>query len=337
MLEKAIALVRNFFEKWCRKKIVGQEKIYYFAHLKVWSKSLFADAYRDCKDLVKNANVLYLLDSNIGEAYLFLKYFLPVLEKKNRNNGLKTFVLTSRKIHITIARSLSVANIGYTSKLKVGQCESRFVYRGVQCIVVFNWKYYDELNARIQKEGDHYFRSMVNFFSIKPAKFDLRKVKVSNEVSKLSLHKALQLGLDTSNFALLIPEANSCRGLGEDVARKVINRLLNKGYNILVNSESNDCLSLNCVFSSAGFDIDELFELAKLAKIIISVRCGLIEFLAEAGRPAIVVYTDFKFGGEGRLLENDVLKGYSISDLFPKCCSITEVAYSKFVQMICDD
>ena len=334
MSEKRVSLLSKVLRVRIVKKVVGQKKNYYLGSLKLWSRNLFVDTYRDCKDVIKNSNVLYLLNSNIGEAFLFFKYCFPELERRNQENGLKTFILTNSLNQIAIARSLAIDNIAYTNKLNVEQCDSRFNYRGIDCIVVFNRRYYDNLNADIKKGCDHYFRSMMRFFSIESDNFYFRKVKVRDSISESALKKALQLGLDTSNFAIVIPEAKSCSDFNEDVVCKIVNILLNDGQSVLINCKKKYSVTNNLVVSTFDFSVDELFELAKLARVIVSVRCGLIEFLSDAKCPVIVVYTDFRSGGEEKLLERDVLRGYSLSEIPSEYSSVTEVTYSHFVKRI---
>ena len=64
------------------------------------------------------------------------------------------------------------------------------------------------------------------------------------------------------------------------------------GYDVFFNTKTGFSESIGC--KSCFLNLQELFKLSEMAKAVIGVRCGLMEYIAESGTPAYVIYKSFK-------------------------------------------
>ena len=105
------------------------------------------------------------------------------------------------------------------------------------------------------------------------------------------LEKIKKINLNLDNFVLIIPEANTCKELPESFWEELIEKYKSLGFDIFVNALNS---KFNSQYKYTFLDFEELFSLAKKAKRIIALRCGLIELFTELNVPMDILYTGFK-------------------------------------------
>ncbi len=314
------------------KKVSGQYKEYFFKTHRVWRRSLFSKTFNLNKEVISKCDCIYLLNANIGEVYLFLKFYYPKIEKRNLLNNKKTLLITNNLAHLQIAELFSIKNIVYSPHFSADEYSSKFKYRGKEFFVVFNHAHYVKTERNIRANNEHYFRSMASALSIVPDLEGYNKIKLASGVSQHALDKARKAGLDPNNLIIIIPHANSCKDLGDEVLFSIVNKFENLGYSILVNGErSSEGSKFGKTIFSSKFSITELFSLARRAKHIYAVRCGLAELLAETKRPMTIIYTEFKNRSKDeKLSEEMVLKGFSLQEISSLYSNVKEVTLSEF-------
>ena len=110
--------------------------------------------------------------------------------------------------------------------------------------------------------------------------------------SKESLaQKISQMKLNSDNFVFLAPEANTYLKPPVEFWEKIVQKLLNDGVDVFLNSINENHYIPGCKSLSDPLTYSESFELASMAKAVISLRSGFSETLLPTQTPSIVIMT----------------------------------------------
>ena len=313
-----------------RKQIVGQAKEYHFGPFK-WSRDLFGKVFDANRSIFKQFDYLYLLNSNLGEAFLFFKFFHSELERRNTEEGKRTLIVTTKQTHFDIAQAFGIRNIVYLSGFSAGCYETSFTYRGKEFFVVFNDEYFARTEKTICMLNGHFFFEMSKTLQVKPANFESRRVSISPEVAQAAQIKAENLGLQLDNFVMIIPHANSCQDLDKQLLQVLVRGLVAQGRHVFINTWEEYPVKHPLIHTSYSFTLQELFVLAQRAQEIVPIRCGLVDFLSDARTPMTVVSSAFKSRSDWvPMAEDEVLSGFNLRAISPQYNFIREIKLSEF-------
>lgn len=157
-----------------------------------------------------------------------------------------------------------------------------------------------------------------------------RKVCIPPQSEKSVLQKCAKINLNLKNFILLIPKANSIQLIDDEFWLKLITQLTQKGYDVFVNQASENLLSGGgAVYKTCDLDFLEIFTLAKKAKRIVGLRCGLLEFLTQTQTPMSILYNRTPTATYNA---ESALKAYSIAQ-YP---ALWHIADSQIIEIIYD-
>lgn len=243
----------------------------------------------------KKHDHVYILNANSGETYLFLRYALDALIKKD--NAKKPILIATKKYHIEMIKMIC-PDIPYIF--------IRYVYANLKDTVfeidkmkfskIFPWEHFSKVEELL-RHGDknaHYFYSILDTLSI-PSEEIVPRAVVSLAKSKNSMLKKIkQIGLNTDNFIFISPEANSCELLDNSFWVNLIKKLQAEDYDIFVNIMGDDLDLSEAEYKTCNLSYSEAFELVKMAKKVYSLRSGFTEFLLETHVPMEVYYTKFR-------------------------------------------
>jgi len=321
-----IILKTEFFEK----KIIGQTKEYHIGPFK-WSRDLFKKTFNTNQALFNKFDYFYLLNSNLGEASLFFKFFYDELERRNAEEGKRTLIVTSKPSHFDIAQAFDIRDIVCISGFSVGSYETSFTYKEKEFFVVFNNEYYDRVENSIRLSNTHFFFEMSKKLNVKPTTLKKRRISIPTAIAERSRIKAEKLGLDVTNFVMIIPHANSCQDLDKQLLQVLVRGFVEKGLHVFINTWESYPVKHPLIHTSYSFSLQELFVLAQSAHEIVAVRCGLVDFLSDARPPMTVIYSTFKNRpNEFTITEENVLSGFSLRGISTEYNFIREITLSEF-------
>lgn len=312
------------------KKIIGQTKEYHIGPFK-WSRDLFKNTFDTNQSLFNKFDYFYLLNSNLGEAFLFFKFFYDELERRNAEEGKRTLIVTSKPSHLDIAQAFGLRNIVCISGFSAGSYETSFTYKEKGFFVVFNNEYYDRIENSIRLSNAHFFFEMSKKLNVKPTTFKKRRISIPTAIADRSHIKAEKLGLDLTNFVMIIPHANSCQDLDKQLLQVLVRSFVEKGRHVFINTWENYPVKHCLIHTSYSFSLQELFVLARNAHEIVAVRCGLVDFLSDAQTPMTIISSAFKNRpNEFAITEENVLSGFSLRGISTEYNFIREITLSEF-------
>lgn len=265
------------------------------------------------KQIPESYNKIFILKSNLGEAYLFLKYMINELISQNDN----VIIATSKKSHISLIKMLTpdikyilINNLKYEINEKIFKINNQSYY------LAFPLKFYIDTENRIKTSDNiHYLTEMCSYFRIsKENKHNTNKIKISNE-TKEKIDKYLKIN-NIDKFIFISTKANTCDQIPARFWKK-----LEEQINIpLIRNEEN-------------MPLDEIYYLSGRAEAKITLRSGLSEILSETNNTHIILYTDFKKRYRlKRLAKQFVKSGYSIKNIDHNRNNIYEIEYSRFTE-----
>lgn len=254
-------------------------------------------------------NKVFILKSNLGEAYLFLKFILNGMLSKSDT----PLIIATKKYHLTLINML-VPNVDkiYTQDLKY-EVNKKCFLMGDQCIyVAFPLKFYIDTEEKVRKGNCHYLSEIYNFFNIsKENILNINKVNVTTQVEKQTREYLLKNNI--KNFIFLSTEATTCENIDNDFWKK-----LEKDIDIKV------------IKNSREMSIEEAYCFAQKAVATITLRSGLSEILSGINNLQIILYTNFKKRYRFDVISDmKVSKGYSIKLIEPSKKNIHEIEYSQ--------
>lgn len=237
---------------------------------------------------------VYILHANSGEAYLFFAYCVKSFLRKN--NSKKPLFLATQDYHIDILKMyLPEANVVYIKNFYLRTKSDKWFTRGHNCYIVFSANHFYNLEKDTCKKeiGQiHYLNSINKTLDISEKDYTKPVVNISQDVKQNLAEKIKPLYLNLDNFVIIAPEAKTCEELPVSLWKDIVKELQKRGCDIFLNIVDNDNYIEGC--KSVFLTYQEIFELAKHAKAVLSLRSGLTEFLLPTEIPNITVYTKFK-------------------------------------------
>lgn len=254
-------------------------------------------------------NKIFILKSNLGEAYLFLKFIINGLTDKKDI----PIIIATKPAHLDLINMLTpqidkklINNLKYEINKKYMMLDNKVIY------TAFPMKFYLDTEKKVETGKCHYLKEIYNYFKIsKENIYKVNKIKINQNVKR-----NVNDYLDENNikkFVFISTKANTCEELPKSFWKDLENSLK---IRIIKNNEK--------------FSLEESYYLGKRATAIISLRSGLSEILSETNNLHIVIYTNFKNRYRfNTISESKISKSYSINEIFPDKKSIYEIEYSK--------
>ena len=124
----------------------GIDKKYYILGIPIFIKSGIATFYRKYKKLFNNYNNIYILNSNIGEAYLVFKYFANTIISN------ETLFIATKPCHVDIIKTfLPSCNYILETKINLDSFPANFRVNKKFFTVLFNHDYYITLERDMRE------------------------------------------------------------------------------------------------------------------------------------------------------------------------------------------
>lgn len=261
------------------------------------------------KIIDKKYNKVFILKSNLGEAYLFLKYILNGLIEKTD----KPLIIATKKYHLNLINMI-VPNIDkkLVQSLKYETNKKIYTVDNQQIYVAFPMKFYIDTEEKIKQGNCHYLSEMYNFFRISRENIlNTNKIKISIHVEKLIDDYLEENNID--KFIFLSTDATTCESIDSEFWDKL-----------------EEQLKIKIIRNKREMTIEEAYYLAQKSVATITLRSGLSEILADVNNLHIILYTKFKKRYRFDVIsEMKVSKGYSIQAIEPNRKNIYEIGYSE--------
>ncbi|MDE6138263.1 MAG: hypothetical protein K2F57_02195, partial [Candidatus Gastranaerophilales bacterium] len=272
----------------------------------IYSKSEFHNKYVNKLSLLKKYltknidskyNKIFILKSNLGEAYLFLKYIINNFTADND----KILIACTKKSHIKIANMLlpNVQTILLSKALPEVGC-NKFNIGEQTYYIAFPMKFYIETESKIHNKNAIYLDEMFKYFGItRNHSIPTNNLQITENVTK-KIDKYLAKN-KIDKFIFIVENAKTCSAIPKNF------------WNELENS-----LNIKIIKNNESINLTEAYYLASKAEAIISIRCGFSEILSETDKPQIILYTDFinRFRFKP-ITKEKIINGYSIKTLTP--------------------
>lgn len=282
----------------------------------IYSKSEFHKKYTNKLSVMKkylNTQIdskytkIFILKSNLGEAYIFLKYIINNLTE----NEDKILIACTKKSHVSIANML-LPNV--ETKLlsnTLPEIEyNTFKIGAQQYYIAFPMKFYINTESAINNNNAVYLDEIYKYFNISAK----RSIENTLHISKAATQKIdnYLVKNNIQKFIFIVKNAKTCTTIPD------------KFWNELEKS-----LNIKVIYNNETMPLDETYYLAAKSEAIISLRCGLSEILSESGKPHIILYTDFINRFRFKPITKDkIINGYSIKTVTPAANKIIEIEYS---------
>ena len=240
----------------------------------------------------------YLLISGSGEAFKWLAYAARI--HFDRNNSKKPLAIVNRESFVDLVHMYLPDVPCYVSK-RIGGLDSEnpyIEYAGhrvfIDChhlkiasYLAFNPLYLEDLQgicrqfalSGVQKDNMNY---------AKPIKSE---PIVPNESKESLMQKISEIKLNIDNFVFLAPEANTFLMAPVEFWKQVVNKFINKGVDVFLNSINENHYIPGCKSLYAPLSYSESFELVSKSKAVISLRSGFSETVLPTEVPEIIVMT----------------------------------------------
>lgn len=251
---------------------------------------------------------VFILKSNLGEAYLFLKYII--------NNFITDtdipLIIATKPMHLQIAKML-VPNIQslYCNKLNYEVNQKIFNIDEKTIYIAYPLKFYIDVENSAGNSDICYLNEMYRYYQIS----DEKKAKINRiNISETSI-KGIENYLIKNHidkFIFISKYANTSENLSEKFWKKLESKI-----------------PIKIIYNNNKFKLEEVSYLAEKASAVISLRSGLSEILSETANSHIVIYTNFKKRYRfNEIKKENVLKMYSIKNLGVTNNNIYELLYS---------
>lgn len=253
-------------------------------------------------------NKIFILKSNLGEAYIFLKYIINNLTNDKDN----ILIAGTKESHIKLANMLlpQVPVILLPKKLpEVGV--NTFKIEEQTYYIAFPMKFYIETEAKIHNNNAVYLDEMYKYFCINSKNsVQENKLKIQQNTSK-KIDNYLREN-NINKFVFIAKNAKTCSEIPKTFWQELEN-----------------AINIKTISNDENMPLEEAYCLAAYAQAIISLRSGFSEILSETYKPQIILYTDFinRFRFK-EITKDKIINGYSIKSLTPTENKITEIEYS---------
>lgn len=237
---------------------------------------------------------VYVLHANSGETYLFFAYCVKSVLRKNKSK--KPLFIATQGYHVDILKMyLPNANYVYFENFYLKTKSDKWVVKDHNCYMIFSAIHFQNVEKDTYKKeiGQvHYLSSINKTLEISEKDYTKPIVKISQETKQTLDEKIKTLHLNIDNFVILAPEAQTCEELPISLWNNIIKELNQRGFDVFLNIVNKENYIKDC--KSTFLTYQEVFELTKKAKAVISLRSGFTEFLLPTEIPNITVYTKFR-------------------------------------------
>lgn len=248
-----------------------------------------------------NFDDAYFFGNASGEIFYFLHFFKEVIKKNKSNNPI---IISQRKFLPDLVKMFypNVKVIKYWTDLYwIADSTKPFSgKKGHRYFFPFNEPYFLALEKK-HREGKniHFYKNILSTFSLKtPSQFPL--------IPDDSIEKADELLKNVkSPFVLIFSEANSNSTLSDYFWMVLKEKIKNLGYDVIFNKNSISLSSIRYIASKAS--------------VVIGIRSGAIDIVADVSKKIIVYYLPFSnrlhFSPQS---SKTVLENFSLNKIFKK-------------------
>ncbi len=258
-------------------------------------------------------NKIFILKSNLGEAYMFLKNIINELITENDI----VLIITNNTAHLELISMLGLdIDTLYVKSFKYEVNESIFSIGAQTFYVVFPLNFYIEAEKIILLASRNYPEIMYKNFGLTS--------NISRKFNRITISSGTQKSVNDylirnniGKFVFIASQASTCQKIEPQFWEN-----LQKELNLTVIKNSSD------------LELEDAYELASRSEAIITLRSGLSEILSDIDKPHFVIYTDFRQRYKfDELPKNRVLSGYSLKHYKPNNFKIYEIEYQKELEL----
>ncbi len=262
------------------------------------------------KTVDKKFNKIFILRSNLGEAYIFLKFIINELISPQDT----PLIITANKAHLELIEMFGLQiETQLIKKYKYEINEPVFKIGLQTYYMVYGIDFYINAENKINETNTHYLNYIFEHFGLTKSYLskNVNKIKISDDTKKFVNDYIIRNNL--SKFVFLADKATTCTNIDEGFWTRLQERL---GLTIVKNSKE--------------LSIEEAYELANRAHIIITLRSGLSEILTETNNLQVAIYTDFRQRSRFEPLTKDrVINGYTLKKICANNKYIFEIEYDE--------
>lgn len=262
------------------------------------------------KTVDKKFNKIFILRSNLGEAYVFLKFIINELIEAQDT----PLIITDKKSHLELIEmfGLDVETL-LVKKYKYEINDAVFKIGLQTYYMIYGIDFYITAENKINETNTHYLNYIFEHFGLTKSYLskNVNKIKISAETKKFVNDYIIRNNL--SKYVFLADRATTCTNIDEEFWTRL-----------------QEQLGLTIVKNSKELSLEEAYELASRAHIIITLRSGLSEILTETNNLQVAIYTDFRQRCRFKPLTKDrVINGYSLKKICATNKNIFEIEYEK--------
>lgn len=237
----------------------------------------------------------YILSGGSGETFLWAAY-----AAKNHfsiNKSKKPIIVGGRDSYESIIK-MYLPNVPYFANKSRGSSDTENSYTSFKfhnfyfCYANSLQKNYTYLAFNCSYLADVYY--VVKGWSLNGIQTESLKYSeplISRECKEGIYEKISEINLNIENFIILAYEANTSIKPPSEFWNKIINKFKNLGVDVFINFINHNNYIPGGKYLLEPLYYDEIFELAKKAKAVISLRSGFSETMLPAQTPSIVIVT----------------------------------------------
>lgn len=321
-----------------KKKIIGyfKEKAIYFFKYRIYY-SIKKDLYKKTYILgfstntaekkyfspfiedLKPYNCIYIIDSNLGEAFLTLRLLPNIINTQDNKNHL---LIVTQNYHVQLINLLKI-EIPYRliPELHYSIMKSSFRIYGKQFHLLYSHQYYQKIEESLTGNRPiHFFDAILRHLNLSADRLTEKTVQISTEAQESLAKKIKEIELK-NNFVILSPEANSCKQIETDFWNDLIQRFQSHGLDVFLNTINNLCLKN---VKTCYLNFEEFCLLLQKAKGSVFLRSGLCDIAVSCiESPSVILYTGLNYK------ENiNTLAGFSVLPFSKNKSLIKELVYT---------
>ena len=301
----------------CVRKEDLQGRNFSIFGINVWKKSweqLITE--KSLSQLPHDADLIFLLRSNSGELFIFLRFLLPILLKQSPERN--PLLVATKPYHLELV-SIICPNIPcvLTKDHLLAKLPSpSYTVSGKKIIVLFTTEHFRSVEASLTSgTPQHYFHKALTYLGLKPCLSEQFYINIPQHIEQSALEKATSISLNLKNFVFFAPEANSCMLLPDEFWISLAKAFHIHGYDVYVNA-IKCTTSIKNMGKNCNLTYSEAFVLARYARRIVSLRSGFTELLMETGVPLYIIYNSFnRRDNFSEVPAHAVFKGFTLSQL----------------------
>ena len=263
------------------------------------------------KIIDRDFNKIFILRSNLGEAYIFLKFIInELIEPDDR-----PLIITDRENHLELIKMFNLdIEALVIKKYNYEINEACFEIDHQKFYMVYGIDFYINAENSINATNTHYLNIVFDNFNLTKSylsKTKVNKITISSEAKKFVNDYIIRNNI--GKFAFISDKATTCQNINNEFWEKL-----------------QEQLGMTIVKNSPELSLEEAFELAKRAHILITLRSGLSEILTETNNLQVALYTDFRTRSRfNPITKSRIINGYSLKKISAQNKNIIEIEYDK--------